>query len=661
MNKSVWSSVGWALMTIAVCVADARAAEPAAGAPEAELVSALVSLKGHIEGKNVLDAGQIEAHKLTIDKHRQIFGQSEATIKAACDLVAAYDKVEGPLWVVRKGFNRGNPRAPKPPANDIHWTIFNVMQNIMDSVYTPENVARRGELLDGFKFGSSANFPGAVEPPAEANQVYRVKINGSNPKTWGRESEGPARRPTGVYLAPGSIATVLVPESLVGKGYQIRVGAHSWDFSRKPNVVRLDRVSLLYPITSAETKVANPLGGGIYVEVPNLADAGVVEVAVKNAVRSPFFSATAYHRTSLAQWRDQERNHKAPWADFHTDKFMMQVPTSWIAKLDDPATLMENWDKAMDVLNDLMGLAHVKGRETMYLQVDLLMRSAAFAPGYPTTNDRYDPNREYDGYANHYLVRGPQYAPDYVFHEQGHGFNFVKFKGEMESAVNLPHVAVWNQLFGYSLDEAFAASRGMQKNKYRTLDNTAVTWMTSPNFALNKPMKSVEKAYQLGGHAKFVDIARLFGWKPLGDFWRSWNEDFEAGRPWSKHDMDLDKISLRLSEKAGVDLTPLLHFWGTPPVDAPALRAAVAAGKLPPSAKVYDALTHYKTLVPKDKKAFREFALNWWGKQPSDEGYTVERGHAAQWNEYSEQTAAQIEKRVQEILDAYFPGGKPSE
>ncbi|MFQ6132886.1 MAG: M60 family peptidase N-terminal accessory domain-containing protein [Armatimonadota bacterium] len=657
MTQRVASIVAAALFAVSGL---ARAAEDegAIAGPGAELLASLAALESHIRGEAELDAEQIEAHKLTIDEHREVFGASEATIKASLDLVATYDEVEGPLWVARGGFNRrGNP-----PANDIHWTIYNVMQNIMDEVYTAENLVRYEDLLKGFKFGSSAHFPGAVEPPADPNAAYTVKINGSYLKPFKHvimHEERPARRPTGAYVAPGTIATVVVPPSMVGKGYQVRVGAHSWDNSRKPRVLRLDRSSLVYSIDSSEVKVASPLGGGIYVEVPMKADAGIVEVTVKNAVRSPYFSAKPFHRTSLEEWRNVERHRQAPWADFQSEKFMMQVPTSWIYRLDDPVTLMKNWDAAMDAMNDLMGLPRVWGKETMYLQVDLQNRASVFAPGYPTVNDRYDPKKEYDGYVDHYLVRGPQYAPDYVFHEQGHGYLFVKFGGEQESTVNLLHVAVWHQKFGYSLDEAFRASRNFSRNQHRTLDNTAVTWMTSLSFAAKRPMAAGEKAYQLKGHAKFVDIARLFGWEVLGDFWKSWVDDFEAGRPWSKHGTDIDKLSLRLSQKAGVDLTPLLHFWGTPPRDPEALRAAIAAEKLPASAKVYDALAHYKSLVPEDNQAFREFALKWWGKQPSSEGYWTEREHAKQWEEFSEETSAQIKQVVQEIIDTYFPDGRP--
>ena len=86
--------------------------------------------------------------------------------------------------------------------------------------------------------------------------------------------------------------------------------------------------------------MASPLGGGIYLEVPLRAEAGLVEVTLRNVVRSPFFSAKPCHRTTLDEWRNVERNHQAPWADFQSEKFMMQVPTRWIQKLEDPVTLM---------------------------------------------------------------------------------------------------------------------------------------------------------------------------------------------------------------------------------------------------------------------------------------------------------------------------------
>ena len=143
-----------------------------------------------------------------------------------------------------------------------------------------------------------------------------------------------------------------------------------------------------------------------------------------------------------------ERTNPGPWADFQTDKFLEQVPTSWIYAFSTPSTLMTNWDMAMDAINDLMGFPHIRGKDTMYLQVDLQLAHDVYAPGYPTVNDTYNPQTSYGGNVSWYLVSGPQYAPQYTFHEQGHSYFFPKFPGEEESTVNLLYVPVLNEEFG---------------------------------------------------------------------------------------------------------------------------------------------------------------------------------------------------------------------
>jgi hypothetical protein len=63
--------------------------------------------------------------------------------------------------------------------------------------------------------------------------------------------------------------------------------------------------------------------------------------------------------------------------------------------------------------------------------------------------------------------------------------------------------------------------------------------------------------------------------------------------------------------------------------------------------------------VPADNKAFRDFAVKWWGKQPSSKGFWTEREHAQQWDAYDEKTSAAITGTVQEIINLYFPNGRP--
>ena len=183
-------------------------------------------------------------------------------------------------------------------------------------------------------------------------------------------------------------------------------------------------------------------------------------------------------------------------------------------------------------------------------------------------------------------------------------------------------------------------------------------------------MHTAEKAYQLKGHAKFVDIARMFGWGVLDDYWYSFNEDYERG---ISVDASTDALILRLSRAAGCDIRPLLHFWGIHPKNPDDLEADIKAGKLLPSSTIYDTLVHYKSLVPPDNQAFQAFAMNWWGKKPGINGYWTEREHARQWDNevlwdpqvlpngeiYDENSCARIKDVVDRLIALYFPDGRP--
>ena len=95
------------------------------------------------------------------------------------------------------------------------------------------------------------------------------------------------------------------------------------------------------------------------------------------------------------------------------------------------------------------------------------------------------------------------------------------FAGEGEAIVNFPHVYVMNQKFGVDFDKAFRQSRGAANY---TVDDAAIHRMITENFRNGKPMDKSnttldEFRYQARGYAKYADIARLFGWQALKNFW----------------------------------------------------------------------------------------------------------------------------------------------
>ena len=624
------------------------------------LLTAIAALKNHLNGTAVLTAAQITTHSQTLAGNYPRFTESAAIITALFDLITTHEVEVGPLFVVG-----GTSLDRDLETNDIPWTIYRTMEAIMDRIYTPAMLAQYESTLNGYKFGTSSRFPGDCPVPP-AGQTNTVSINASFPDTFGRATQmwtNPARKATGSYLSPGTIATVTVPSALVNKGYQIRVGCHSLDNSNRPLVRRIDRCTLAYDIKSTVTKIASPLGGGIYIDVPLNANAGIVSITIVGAARSPFFSALPHRMTTLSEWRNTERTLPGPWADFQTEKVLIQVPRSWIYAYSDPITNMSSWDQSVDAMNDLMGFPHIRGKETLYDQVDLQFDASVYSPGYPTVNNNYNPTTTYNGNHNHYLLTGARNSPAFHFHEPGHAYFFPKHDGEVESSVNLPHVAVMTQKFGVSFDVAHGDSiTGF--NSFCTLPNTAVIWMTSFNFSPRKnPMADYEKAYQPQGHAKFSDLARLFGWQGINDFFYYYNDREDRGLTSPEDD---DSLTLQLCKSYGKDILPMFHFWGMHPVNATTLRNNSAALKLKRPVEIYDRIMEYKAQIPANNAAFRTFMTSWYDGQPSLSGFTVEREHAEQWSnsqgtEYTATVATRINARVQEILDLYYPNGRPTD
>lgn len=640
-------------------------AEPPAAT---ELSSAMRQVADHIAGTASLGAEEIRAQWTVIERNIGQIGQTGELIGEALALVERYETTVGPLFMnasTRGGF----PRDPAAGAGlELDRALFVVQQGLLDHAYTPGNLARFRGILDNRSFRTSSYFPGAMAAPADPTEVHSARVNASQPRCWGipvMYTEDPARRPTGCYLAPGSIATVTVPPSMVNKGFSVRVGAHSWDLAEKPRILRLDRVSLVYPIESVETAIANPLGGGIYIEVPYEADAGIATVRIRNAVRAPFFSARSFDATTLDHWREVERHNPGPWADFESDKFMMQVPTKWVSSYDDPATLMRDWDTAMDCVSQLFGLPLVRSKTVLYLQVDVTIRGGAYFPGYPQSNTPYSPDNAEDGNSDHWLLRGPRTSGATIFHELGHAQLFTKFAGEVEAVVNLPYVSVLNKGFGVDLDTAFGRSFD---NESISLDQAAIMWMVTADFRNSRPMDTSdternEVRYQHRGYGKYVEIAGLFGWHALERFWRSVQLDYMAGTEYPRNEDPADSRILRMSKAANADLTALIHFWGVHPEDPAALREAMAEAGLKPSARIYDRLEHYLSIIPMSSAAFADHANTIYPKGiRKGQNPLYGEGWYETWlPRYGEAEGVAGRAALQDIIRLYFPEGRPEE
>jgi hypothetical protein len=639
--------------------------------------AAMAKIKLHLEGTTVLTAAELQEQNDRIKQTMYAVAANKENLLQAFALIAAYEKMRGGALFANAATKGGFPNDfYGADGKELDRAVLSIQQSIFDTAYTPANFAAFKDILTGKKFNSSDWFPGKVKNNvvADPTKIYSARINATMVKDVDLRtafSQSFARRPTGYYLAAGDTAKVTVPASMVNASpsYVIQVGANVHDKYIKSTIVRPFRVTNKFPIVSEVTEIANPNGGGIYIDVPYLANAGDVTIKIQNAVPAPFFSTTAINNVTLQQWKDIQSKNPAPWADFMSDKYMMTLPTSWIYNYADPVALMTDWDKRMDVVSDLLGRSKLKNNQSLYLIVDTSLYGDAFGIGYPTGNNGYNPGDKTDGNNKSWFLTPGKDFSDIEFHELGHAQLFSNFDGEGEAAVNLLTVAVGNKLYNVDIDVGLGKS--MNNTTYLSREVAAVNWMVASNFRDGKAMditnsEKNEVRYQQRGYAKYAEIAALFGWDKLEKFYLEENrvyrkETVDAGKGLSTTDSRI----LRMSIAAGLDLTPLIHFWGVQQSNSDALKTAIAAANLKPSVLIYDRLKIYQSLIPMDNAAFKTHAATFLNKPASQingtnkSPYYGEGWYSVWLNTYGTAEGQAAQSAMNNIFTKYFPNGRP--
>jgi len=680
-----------------------------AAAKKASVQAALSNLAKHVAGTASLSAAKLEENGDAV----LLAGMEEIKLhvdlaEQTLDLIDAFEQsAKGPLFMTastRKGFPETGA------AHALERTMWKLQQAFMDEIVnrllivscSPDTVRGRG-------WKTAAFFPGAAAPPADPTVEHAVTINAVVPRMWGLKvmfADMDVTRPTGFYLSPGQIATVTVPQSVVDSGgWSVKVGASTNDMANKGGYIRLDRVSVSYPVGDAtEVTIYNPLGGGVYMEVPVGTDLGArLQITIRGGVvPAPFFRDDRVGTTSASEWEAElavnphARTAPAPWAEFETKYHLMQVPSTWIAAKSGAqvAKLMADYDKAHIATYKMFGHPiETSHRHILYLQPDLRIKHGAYGTGYPQINtvatvdsDGDGANPRFRANPNHWMVTTGLWATCY--HEQGHAQLFSKYAGETEAAVNFPHVYIRNTQFGVDLDVAFSES---MTHANKSPDQAAVDWMVTATFRSNKEMVNSgsptnEFRYQERGYVKYADIARLYGWDAFTNFYLAQNEEYMAGvaagtvaatysgNDWPKGGEGLSKDdyrTLRWGDAAKYDLTPLLHFYGIHPDNPTLLKEKTAEHGLKPSPALKELLQKYKRLAPANNAEFSDYfdaihpgmpvktvcTASSGYKQPSgckDPRYGV--GWFNVWRDaYTEAEGTAAKSQVQDIIDLYYP------
>lgn len=631
------------------------------------VLQSLNNLQAHNNGTTTLTTSELTLVKNVFVRFSECLAQSETVLLQAKSVVEAYDNQIGAIFTTPGTENGFSKNPASAPGLERERAMLALQQGIFDYVFAPEVYAAYPQHIHGWKFNSCTAFPGYVAPPADSTLGKSVLIranfadpDGMNPYfdiNFDRMEH--ALRPTGLYLSPGSVASVTVPDSLVGKGYWIRVGSHDWDLTERPDFRRLDRISKKFAINTNTIEVFNPMGGAISILVPYGANDGIVEISVNNGVEAPFFSWKTFHKTSNFS---AELSKPGPWAVFESDNVMYTIPKHSIVpgQYDLQQTLLD-WDAALQAVNSILARQIISDKHNMYMIADVDIRTGVYSIGYPMSNT---PLNYTDVPGPAYFINGPGPDDEVNFHESGHALAFSKFAGEEEALVNFPYIMALNYGLGEDLDEAVKYS--FVPNTY-DIDRTATHRMVSNTFGTTRDISNTttdEVRYQHRGYGHYFEIVNMLGWCPLRNFWKQEFIDFENGINHSIY-QDNDGRMIRMSVAAQADLRPLFHVFGLIAQDSIAVQDTLAQMGVLPSLTVYNRLQAYFDLIPANNAAFVNYALAVYPNLYT-EGPTADPDYGVGWHylkslTYDETEAQSRTNILQSIVARYFPNGAPAD
>lgn len=413
------------------------------------------------------------------------------------------------------------------------------------------------------------HFPGAI--PVNAPRVVREFDIDTTTGGW---------HSLGLYAAPGETVTVEIPEAAIQAGLAVQVGCHKDRLG--PQLVRIgadgkpdkkkegepvtlkalqegieiaDRRTLRrwseatrrFELISASTPVANALGGLLYLDVPRktLGEAKV-KLRIKGAVEAPYF---LLGRDRDADWTARIRQAPAPYAELAADNLVLTVPSAVIRDLEHPEALMEWWQQAMKLENQLSGRPHRPVPERIV--DDIQISAGGGHSGYPIMAGSWA--RGMVDLAG--LKKQGNWG---CLHEMGHNENarndYLSLPGSGEVVCNVYGCYVINTLCQVPIPEIRAKS-----------------WQSAERLLADGQGKVWERADLFERLMFYLRMADAFGWEP---FLKVSGQE-RAGRAKQAGEKPEDWLLVQLSQATGHNLAAYFAAWGWDP--SPEARRETAA------------------------------------------------------------------------------------
>lgn len=351
----------------------------------------------------------------------------------------------------------------------------------------------------------AVDFPGLVEAKErvsrtvayDSNLVHRWDTTAGNAPNL---ATGPdAWQETGLYAAPGEIVMVKVASIPDNRIIKVIVGCHRDSLLKLDKWNRFPVIARTFELKVGDNKIANPFGGQLFIQSSHkdwrkpMKASPSTPLAFSNAVAMPTY---VLGKDTPTTWMKAKLS-PAPWTTLVGKFVILHVQTSELKKLADPKALLEWWDQAMALEDDLIALTRLAPERVV---PDRQISAGFMHSGYPFMC-WIDPSQK-DSIDLPKLVKEGNWG---FFHELGHNHQRTtwSFDGQTEVTCNLFSLYVMEKLVGKppgkghpameKIDELLAKRFGAEPNK--------------------GPFEQL---------ATFVVLIRAHGWGPLRETLRSY-------------------------------------------------------------------------------------------------------------------------------------------
>jgi len=403
-------------------------------------------------------------------------------------------------------------------------------------------------------YPSFDDFPGAI-PPSASRVDRDIAVDTSIPG-W---------HSGGLYVAPGEVVTVSLPPSATKAGLFARIGSQTDGLWENAEWHRFPEISNRGPLSREITQVANPFGGVLFIDVPDNAKLGVIQVHVRNAVPSPHF---VRGKTSIADWLAHEKDAPGPWAELEGHRVILSVPSTAVRNLQDPEALMAYWDQVMDLIYAFYAAPN-RVRPERYC-VDRQISAGYMHSGYPIMTFE-DVANTFTDITKLRAKGGPVWG---FYHEMGHNFQRGEwtFSGTGEVTNNLFSLygsEMLNQATPatYELTQGAMSRTGQRTRLEKYLAGGAKfsDWQSDPFLALTM----------------YAELREAFGWAPFTKVFAEYQKLSASEVPQTelqKH----DQWMVRFSRAVQKNLGPFFLAWGVPVSESARVSIAQLPAWMPP-------------------------------------------------------------------------------